>query len=134
MSGILAQGTLIKMGATASPLTAIAAITNFKGPNSSRTVIDATDLSSTAKEKKVGLVDNGEVTLGLNYDLDTHDALDDAWESGALMYFAIVYSSGDSRTFAGYITNRGEEGSIDSLLTAEVTITISGAVARVQAS
>src|SRR5688572_24275389 len=62
------QGTLIaREGTTPGTCTPIAEIRSFSGPGGSSAVIDATTLSSTGKEKILGLQDEGQLTLELNF-------------------------------------------------------------------
>ena len=44
----------------------IGEITDFSGPGGQAAVIDVTNLNSTAKEKLVGLRDEGQLSLSLN--------------------------------------------------------------------
>jgi len=61
------QGMELKIGDGASPevFAAISEIKTFTGPGGSATVIDVTDLSSAAKEKRMGLADEGQLSLPL---------------------------------------------------------------------
>ena len=64
-----AQGMEVKIGNGASPevFTAIPEIKTFSGPSGSAAVIDVTDLSSAAKEKRMGLADEGQLSFTINY-------------------------------------------------------------------
>ena len=57
-TAIIAQGiTIARMGTTA--FETIPNIVSFQGPGGQAQVIDVTNLSSTAKEKRMGLRDEG---------------------------------------------------------------------------
>ena len=60
-----AQGSLLYIGTrAATPVwTLIGDVRSWTGPTGARTIIDATHLSSDAKEKRVGLADEGQVTF-----------------------------------------------------------------------
>jgi len=60
-----AQGSLLYIGTrAATPVwTLIGDVRSWTGPSGARTIIDATHLSSDAKEKRVGLADEGQVTF-----------------------------------------------------------------------
>ncbi len=64
------QGTEFFWSATTAATTAAARlvgdVTDFSGPGGQASVIDITNLNSTAKEKLVGLRDEGQVSLSLN--------------------------------------------------------------------
>lgn len=127
-----ANGTTLKFGASASPTQVLGQITNFKGPTGSMTILNATNLASTAKEKLPGLPDEGSLTLDINLDpADTtgHVALRAARESRTLQYFVITYTGGThTDSFTGYVTGFAVSGGVDAILTAQVTIEITGPV------
>ena len=64
---VKAQGTLLKIGDGGSPesFITVAEVRSFTGPGGSAAVIDTTNLSSTAKEKAMGLADEGELSLDM---------------------------------------------------------------------
>ena len=45
----------------------IGEVTNFNGPGGAAAVIDITHLQSTAKEKLIGLRDEGQLSMSVNY-------------------------------------------------------------------
>ena len=68
-SAQVALGTTLHIDITgATTFTVVAEIHEMSGPNIERAVIDATNFSSgQVREKIVGLVDLGELTLGIRY-------------------------------------------------------------------
>ena len=66
---IESQGVVFYWSSTtaASTLNVIGEVTGFSGPGGNAAVIDVTNLLSTAKEKMVGLRDEGQLTLDLNF-------------------------------------------------------------------
>jgi hypothetical protein len=129
MSEMASQGTVLKIDISGTD-TAIPNITTFKGPGGSATVIDKTDLDSVAKEKMMGLPDEGQLQFDINYDSTntTHAALLAARAARTLKDFTLVFSNADEATFSGYVTNFEVSGGVDALISASVTIEISGAV------
>lgn len=61
--------TTYTSGGTATPVTytEIAEVNSFSPPEASASEVDVTHLKSTSKEFLLGLVDNGEISLDMNY-------------------------------------------------------------------
>ena len=129
MAGTSAQGIVIKMGPSGSQ-TIISNVTSFDGPNGSAAVIDATTLASVAKEKLMGLRDEGQFSFEFNYDPtdSTHEALATARESQAVQSFEMDFNGTDVMTFSGYVTNLGVKGAVDDLVAGSCSIEITGEV------
>jgi len=134
MSEILSQGCVLKRGDGAGPevFTAVGQVTKFTGPGGSATVIDASNLDSTAKEKMMGLRDEGSYSFDINYDpADTqHQGLIADRAAKVLRNFKVVLSDDDDSeiAFSGFVLGFQIQGAVDDLVTASVTIEISGAV------
>lgn len=134
-----AQGTLLKIGNGASPevFNSISEVKNIGELGGVNAVIDATTLTSAAKEKKIGLVDNGQLTLVLNYDsTDTtgQAVLVTAQGDRQVRNFKLVIpEDGDidevEITFSAYVISYkvGEFG-VDQIVGAACTLEITGAV------
>jgi hypothetical protein len=45
----------------------IGEVTDFSGPGGQAAVIDVTHMGSTAREKRIGIRDEGQMTLGVNF-------------------------------------------------------------------
>lgn len=134
-NAIEAQGTLLKIGNGASPqvYTTITEIKTFTGPGGSASVIDVTDLSSTAKEKRMGLMDEGQLSFTINYvPNDTqHAQLRTDRSNRTLRSFQIVFNDGSPAstwTFTGYVLSFAVSGAVDAVIEANVTLEISGSI------
>jgi len=132
-----AQGTVLKIGDSASPevFTAIPEIKNFTGPGGSAAVIDVTDLSSAAKEKRMGLADEGQLSFVIHYiPSDTqHAALRAARASRVETNFQIEFTDASPATvwsFSGFVTTFSVAGSVDGVIEGNVTIEITGAISE----
>ena len=129
------QGSVVAIntGTTATPTwTTIGEVKSFSGPSGSASVIDATHLGSTAKEKLMGLADEGQITLELNY-LHTSDsgqsAVRTARTNRTKSEFQITLSDGSSTIkFSGYVLSFTVNGGVDALMSSSITIEITGAV------
>lgn len=125
MAGKTSQGVTISMGGVV-----IGNVTDFTGPEGSATVIDVTDLDSTAKEKILGIRDEGQFTFGVNYDPSetSHIAVATARASGAVQAFEIDLGSTNPMTFDGFVLGFSIEGGVDAAMTGSVSVEITGAV------
>jgi hypothetical protein len=128
-----AQGTIIgRESATPGTYVSIAEIRSFSGPGGSAAIIDATTLLSTGKEKVMGLMDEGQLSLEMNF------APGDSGQQALLAdraaqlkkNFKITFSDADNvtATFAAYVMSFTVGGGVDALTTATVTLEITGAV------
>ncbi|MGA1806505.1 phage tail tube protein [Sphingobium sp. WW5] len=111
----------------------IKGLTNFSGlGGGSASVIDVTDLDSDAKEKMIGLADEGQVSLSLNY-LPTDPgqvALEEARLSGELSEFVITLRSGATYSFSAAVLSFEKSGGVDAVITGSVTLEVSGLVVK----
>jgi hypothetical protein len=123
---------------TATPVafTAIGEVTDWDGPGGQATVIDFTHLGSTAREKKMGLPDEGQLSLSGNL------VPADAGQVAALAAraaqtekgFKIEYSDGTSYdTFDGYVMGFSTSSGVDDKVAFSMTIEITGAVTHTTA-
>lgn len=130
-NAIKAQGTLLKLGA-GSPLsyTAIAEINSFNGPGGSVSVIDVTDLSSTAKEKIAGMNDNGQLSFECNLiPSNTQQvALKTAKENGTTISIQIIFTDTEETTwtFNAIVVGFSVSGAVDGVVKASISLEISG--------
>ncbi len=125
-------GTLTAANGTVTPntFTTIGDVVDWDGPSGSATIIDTSNLASTAKEKLVGLPDEGQFTLGVNWDsTDTGQAACDTARTGRLLKgFKVTYSDSVVQTFDGYVMGLSSSGGVDDKVNGSITIEISGAV------
>ena len=131
-----AQGLIVCFSTTSANTTATAAaieeVNSVNGPSGSANVIDVTHLRSAAKEKLIGLRDEGQLSIDLNYiataanQIKLRDARANRTESNVALMFNDV-----GRTMAamkGYVSGFAITGAVDSKITGTVTIEITGAV------
>jgi len=134
---IKSQGVVIYYSTVGSPesYAAIGNVTGWSGPGGSAAIIDATNLDSVAKEKLIGLPDEGQFTINLNYDPDNaaHIALRAARKAGTLVAFKITLTDATATNivFSGYVTGFQLKGQVNEKVTADLTIEIDGAVSEV---
>lgn len=132
-NAVSAQGTLIKRGDRATPteaFTTIGEIKTFNGPSTSRTIIDVSTLSSTAKEKRAGLKDHGEISFDINFvpdDTVLADLRADLNDS-VPRNFQIVFpdTAATTWTFPALVTGFPVSGGVDDVLKGTVTLTLTG--------
>jgi hypothetical protein len=124
--------TLTAANGTITPLAyvEVGEITDFDGPSGSAAVIDKTNLASTAKEKMMGLPDEGQFTLSINRQPDNAGqlAVSAARTARTQKNFKITYSDGKVHSFAGYVLGDTWAGGVDGLVSGSITIEIDGAV------
>lgn len=132
-----AQGMLIKIGNGASPevFTTISEIKTFSGPTGSAAVIDVTDLSSTAKEKRMGLADEGQLSFTINYipDNTQHTLLRTRRASRVETNFKMVFTDDSPSTtwsFSAFVTGFAVSGAVDNVVEANVTLEITGSITQ----
>lgn len=132
-----AQGMLIKIGNGASPqvFTTISEIKTFSGPTGSAAVIDVTDLSSTAKEKRMGLADEGQLSFTINYipDNTQHALLRTQRASREETNFKMVFTDDSPSTtwsFSAFVTGFAVSGAVDNVVEATVTLEITGSITQ----
>jgi hypothetical protein len=137
--------TFVADAAAGSPVEAGAAMTvhlflelnpkNFSGPSGSSSVIDATTLRSTSKEKRQGLPDQGQLSFNINY--VPGDAGAEALRTHRANRTAAVISLGftdPNRTtwfHRVFVLGFSVTGQVDGLVEAQVTNEITGDIIEV---
>ena len=137
-NSISAQGTLFYISTaayTTSPTTyaAVGEVQTFDGPSGQANVIDATHLQSSAKEKLMGLPDEGQITIGGNY-VSTDSGQDHMFDARSLQQkrdFKLQLSNGELWLFQGFVLQFGISGGVDDKVTFSATVEISGPVSRI---
>lgn len=130
---IESQGVTISV-ATGSPNAQvnIGNVIGIKGPGGAASVIDVTNLDSSAKEKLMGLPDEGQVTLDINYDPDnaTHIVLRAARRARTRCEFVITLTDSTATTlhFFAYVLSFSMDISVDQAVKVSVTLEVDGAV------
>lgn len=124
--------TAYTSGGTATPVTwtEIGELIDWDGPGGSASVIDITHLQSTAREKMIGLMDEGQLTLTVNFlDADTGQLAVSAARLARLEKdWKLVYSDAAVQTFKGYALAFSSSGGVDDKVSGTITIEISGEV------
>jgi hypothetical protein len=135
MAKYAAFGTQLKIGGTAG--TAVVNVESIEGPEASTEMLDMTahDSGSAYRETRPSFIDAGEITLRIQWDPNdaTHKNA-----AGGLRYllaqrtsqqFAIAYPSSPVAydIFTAYVTGFTPSAPFDDKLTAEVTLTLTGA-------
>ena len=135
-----AIGTQLKIGngSTAETFTTIAQVRNITGPGLSAEVIDVTshDTSGNYREVLPSFLDPGEFNLEILFDpgTATHastvaNGLLNLWKNRTKRNFRIVFPSTANKTwqFAGYVTSFAVQAPYDGALSADCTISPTGA-------
>jgi hypothetical protein len=128
-----AQGTTFSIDTSINETpsyTAIANIRTFSAFDGVNSEIDVTNLSSVAKEFRIGLKDNGKFSMELDRDLsDTGQvALLAAQEAMTEKLFQLDVPTIGTASFAGYVQKFTLGGAVDQVMKSSVDIRISGAV------
>ena len=139
----VAQSTGISITITGHDMEAIGEVIGFNGPSGSASVIDITNLGSTAKEKMIGLRDEGQISLDLIYDSNAtalHTALKDDRASRTRRIFDIKLTDNGTASsqpsafyFDGYVTGFSLTGAVDDVIKSSLTLEISSAVHAIDA-
>lgn len=134
MPSLETQGVVIARGDGGGPevFNAIGEVVSFQGPGGSASVIDVTHLGSAAKEKRMGLMDEGQFTFEMNLDTaDTqHDGLRADRAARTLRNFQVTLTDSPATviSFSAYVLSFSIQGAVDDKIAASVTLEISGAV------
>lgn len=125
-------GKTITAAGTATPVTwtGIGNFHDFSGFDGSAGELDATDLSSVAKEFLLGLSDPGQFTININYKATNtgHIALRAKQVSGASSNFRLTLPDATVITFSGLVKKFSLQGGVDAIAKAAVDIRITGAI------
>ena len=131
---IESQGCVLYWSTTTSLSTAISVgqVVGFNGPTGSANVIDASHLGSTAKEKMIGLRDEGQITLDCNLaPSDTGQVKLRECRAARTQGNWAIKMTDTAITMLnghGYVSGFSVTGAVDQIVKASITIEISGAV------
>jgi hypothetical protein len=108
---------------------------SFSGFDGSADEIDVTDMDSEAKEKMLGLVDNGSFSIEVNANKADpgQAAMKTAQVAVSKESFKLQYPDQSSSTFSGYVKSFPLTGATGAVLASSIAITISGKVTEVAA-
>lgn len=134
-NAIEAQGTKFEIGVGDPAVYTQVCVKTFSGPGGSAAVIDTTTLCSTAKEKRMGLADEGQFSFTINYVPGDagHEALRAARASREPTPFRLTFSDTPATVweFTGFVLSFSVSGAVDAVIEASVTIEITGAITEV---
>lgn len=122
-------GTLTTQYAT---VVSIKEVTDFSGPGGAAAIIDVTHLGSTAKEKMVGLRDEGQLSMTMNFNSTDPGQVAFIADRAARTKrgYTLKFSSSDVAPhrvrFKGYPMQFSIAGSVDNKVTANIVIEITG--------
>lgn len=117
-----------------STWTTIAQLTDVNGPTRTKGVWDATTKDSSARWRDFlsGLRDGGEVTVSILYDPSstTHLQLIADFAADVSASYRVAYADGSTYgdSFAAIVTGFQPTGPMDGLLSADVTLKVTGAI------
>jgi hypothetical protein len=137
-SAIETQGTTFAIGtvaASVSPTTyaTVGEIIRFDGPGGQASVIDATHLTSTAREKLMGLPDEGQFSFSCNY-VSTDSGQDHcltARRNREKRQCKLTLSNGEIWAFDAFVLGFAISGAVDDKVTAQITLEITGPVSQI---
>jgi hypothetical protein len=132
------QGTTLKIATLGSPATfvAIPDVRDINFRTGSAAVIDTTDLSATAKTKRMGLPDEGQLTFTLMFrpQQAQHAELVAAKADRKARNFRVVLTDASPATeyeFSGYVLSIPISAAVDGVIESNVTVEIDGPVTEV---
>jgi hypothetical protein len=125
-------GTLTAANGTLTPvaLTTIAEVKSFSGLDGSASEIDVTHLGSTAKEYRLGLVDEGGFTFEMNRVAADpgQAALLTSRNAGTLKTYKLTLPNAEVATFTAFAKTFPVAGGVDGVVSHSIGLRISGAV------
>lgn len=131
-SGINAQGTQFGISVDGVTYTPLGCVKSWTWDKPSRTEIDTTCVLDTSKSVRMGLKDNGSLSVETFYDREAGITMSEAsYASDTPYYFEVEYSdnagvSGTNKVFQGYVTSMSESGGVDDVVNLSIEIRLSG--------
>lgn len=132
---LVSEGTILKRGngAESEVFAAVGEVVSMSGlGGGSPTVIDVSHLGSTFRQKLLGLRDEGQVQMTLQW--TGGDALHtELWSdraAGTLRNFIIEYPDDTEDAFSAFVMTFESSVETDAAITVNVTLEITGAVSR----
>jgi hypothetical protein len=125
-------GTLTAANGTLTPvaLSNIAEVKTFSGFDGQASEIDVTHLQSTAKEFRLGLVDEGGFSFEMNQ-INTdagQTALRASRDAGTIKQYVLTFPNAETATFSAFAKGVPTAGGVDGIVTSSVSLRISGSV------
>jgi len=116
--------------ATPNDYTIVGEIVDWDGPSGEAAVIDTTHLTSTRREKLMGLPDEGQITFSVNFQPDDagQQAVRAARNDRQVRNWRLTYSDATVQTFEGFALGFSTSGGVDGKVDGNITVEISGEV------
>ena len=133
-SALVTEGVILKRGDGGGPevFTAVAEVVDFDGPGGSATVIEATHLGSTAKDKLMGLPDEGQFSFSANLipsDAEQTGLRTDRTNRTKRNFELLLTDAGPTKlSFAAFVLEFRIAGAVDDKISVNITLEITGAV------
>lgn len=136
---IESQGAIFFWSTTTAASTstshAVAEVVGFNGPTGSANVIDCSHLGSTAKEKLIGLRDEGQVSFDVNFRPGTtaQDYLRTCRANRSMRKAVIQLNDNTTEVaktkiiFDAYVSGFSITGAVDQIVKGNITLEITGA-------
>jgi len=135
-SALDSQGMVIQWGSDASPQvwSTIPEVTEISGPGGQANEIDVTDLSSSAKEFRMGLQDEGQISLSMLWlpANTVHNNIRTDRANQTLRTFRITFTDSPQTNwvFTAYVLGIEVSNAVDDVTRATVTLRVSGAITQ----
>lgn len=125
----IGQGDAVTVVPGSDTFDNVGEVKTWGGPSGSASVIDVSHLGSTRKEKRMGLADEGQMTLTFNrvFGNAGQESALTARSDRELRNFKITYSDATVGSFTGYVLEFSTSGGVDGIVEGSATIEISGA-------
>lgn len=135
-NAIKTQGTKFEINTTGSTYVPVKGFRGFTGlGGGSASVIDVTDMDSTAKEKIMGLQDEGQINVDFLYlPKDAGQILVRAARTGSsVLKVRITLADGTTFAFSSYVLSFEKSVGADDVVTSSSTLEITGPVTETAA-
>lgn len=132
MAKYFGYGSVLVVATTTGGTTDIGQVRNISGPGATFDDVDTTCLDSSSNFRTFvpGLADPGEVTFEVVYDStsESHSRLAHYHKERISVNYTIYHgsSTNEADTFSAYVKGLSREIPMDNLITAEVTLKVSG--------
>lgn len=142
--GLIAEGTKVDIGQgnavsvayASDTFVEIGEVVDFDGPGGEAAVIDRTHLRSTRREKRMGLPDEGQLTLSINW-VPGNAGQEEAREARAARqarWIRMTYEDGTIDRFTAFVLGFSKGGGVDGGIQGSITLEITGEVTQVEAA
>lgn len=134
VKAVESQGVVVQVtdGGSPTEYQTVNNVTDFSGPGGQASIIDVSNLASTRREKLMGLPDEGQFGMTLNWDPDdtVHQLLRTLRDNRTQAEFKITLTDDTPAvgTFRGYVLGVVLSGAVDQAIKAAVSIEIDGAI------